>query len=95
MGNCFFFKTSQKDIKIPRLINTINEEVSKKSKQSLVNPFEPIDVIIDDTLPKNLLKHLRKNESEFSLEQPERTSLSKHSTHVYFIKTSVVFNSNN
>lgn len=82
MGNCFFFQPSE-DVKIPRLMSTINQEVSKKS---LVNPFEPIDVIIDEKIPNNLITNIRKNETEFSLESPDRSTLSKHSTHVYFMK---------
>lgn len=80
MGNCLFFKPNDKNIKTPRPIkNDIENELSQNKMDCSFDVNQPIDLIVEDIIPPNLLENFRKKNSEFSIETP---SLNKMPTHV-------------
>jgi hypothetical protein len=71
MGNCLFLKSDDKNVKTPRTIkDAVNEVALKENIEMVLDPLQPIDLVIDETIPHNLVNNLRKKDSEFSLESP-------------------------
>lgn len=80
MGNCLFFKPNDKNIKTPRPIkNDIENELKQNKMNCSFDANQPIDLIVEDIIPQNLLENFRKKKSEFSIETP---SLNKMPTQV-------------
>ena len=84
MGNCLFLKPNDKNIKTPRQIkDNIDAEVIKNHIDLVLDPLQPIDLVIDDTIPNSLINNLRKKDSEFSLESPNIKSPTNYQIQVF------------
>ena len=85
MGNCLFLKTDEKNVKTPRNIKDA-EIVLKENIEAVLDPLQPIDLVIDETVPQNVAHHFRKKDSEYSLESPysNKSPINPNQTQVYF-----------
>lgn len=62
---------SEKTVKTPRPIKeNSNEEDLKECINAALDPLQPIDIVIEETIPRNVTNGVRKKDSEFSLESP-------------------------
>lgn len=88
MGNCLFLKTDDKNVKTPRNIKDAitKEVVLKENIEAVLDPLQPIDLVIDETVPQNVAHHFRKKDSEYSLESPYtvKSPINHTQTQVYF-----------